>query len=51
MSELKGQLFGIILVILMSVAIGGAIKKIVNDNVSAINSQEAAANSAMNANT
>jgi len=47
MSELKGQLFGIILVILMSVAIGGAIKSVVNNNVQSINSQESAANSAM----
>ena len=47
MSELKGQLFGIILVILMSVAIGGAIKAVVNNNVQTINEQETAANNTM----
>ncbi len=36
MSELKGQILGIILVIVMFAAIGGAMKKVFTDTVSEI---------------
>ncbi|MDY0214871.1 MAG: hypothetical protein RBS24_05075 [Bacilli bacterium] len=50
MSELKGQLFGIILVILMFAAVGAGLATMFSNNINEINQQESQAYSEINAN-
>lgn len=50
MSELKGQLFGIILVILMFAAVGAGLASMFSQNVNNINEQESQAYSEIHAN-
>lgn len=50
MSELKGQLFGIILVILMFAVVGSGLAAMFSQNVNQINQQESQAYSEINAN-